>query len=173
MSQKSFLFRNLELLTQLIHQVFGIADRIARTLDALTTTKLIPLESTFLVRWLDDHVVVLHNQEIGQLLPTGNHLVTLLAAVVRQELHTGIALESKCLDFCLCLQLVVYIVEGILGIYKGNLQVYPTRIELSGGILNIDMTIDANAPMYNLSGQKVGRDYKGVIIQNGKKLICK
>ena len=68
---------------------------------------------------------------------------------------------------------VTYIVEGILGIYKGNLQVYPTRIELSGGIRNIDMTIDANAPMYNLSGQKVSSDYKGVVIQKGKKIILK
>ena len=68
---------------------------------------------------------------------------------------------------------VTYNVEGILVIYKGNLQVYPTLIDQLEGIRNIDMTIDANAPMYNLSGQKVSSDYKGVIIQNGKKLICK
>ncbi len=30
---------------------------------------------------------------------------------------------------------------------------------------------DTAAPMYNLSGQRVGKDYKGVVIQNGKKRI--
>lgn len=30
-------------------------------------------------------------------------------------------------------------------------------------------TLDLNAPMYNISGQKVGKDYKGIVIQNGKK----
>lgn len=30
---------------------------------------------------------------------------------------------------------------------------------------------DENAPTYNLSGQKVGKDYKGVVIKNGKKFI--
>lgn len=29
--------------------------------------------------------------------------------------------------------------------------------------------LDVNAPMYNLSGQKVGKEYKGIVIQNGKK----
>lgn len=32
---------------------------------------------------------------------------------------------------------------------------------------------DKNAPVYNLSGQKVGENYKGVVIQNGKKFIRK
>ena len=31
----------------------------------------------------------------------------------------------------------------------------------------------ANAPIYNLAGQRVGKDYKGVVIQNGKKFIKK
>lgn len=30
-------------------------------------------------------------------------------------------------------------------------------------------TLDLDAPMYNLSGQKVGKEYKGIVIQNGKK----
>jgi len=34
-------------------------------------------------------------------------------------------------------------------------------------------TINANAPMYNLAGQRVGKNYKGVVIQNGKKFINK
>lgn len=34
-------------------------------------------------------------------------------------------------------------------------------------------TIDLNAPMYNLAGQKVAEGYKGVVIQNGAKRIQK
>lgn len=30
-----------------------------------------------------------------------------------------------------------------------------------------------NAPAYNLAGQKVGADYKGIVVQNGKKFIRK
>ncbi len=34
-------------------------------------------------------------------------------------------------------------------------------------------TIDANAPAYNLAGQKVDKSFKGIIIKNGKKMIQK
>ena len=44
--------------------------------------------------------------------------------------------------------------------------------EGSTGIDNVTSgTADTAAPMYNLSGQRVGNDYKGVVIQNGKKRI--
>ena len=33
--------------------------------------------------------------------------------------------------------------------------------------------LDNNAPMYNLAGQKVTKSYKGVVIQNGKKILNK
>lgn len=32
---------------------------------------------------------------------------------------------------------------------------------------------DVNAPIYNLAGQKVNKEYKGVVIQNGKKFLQK
>ena len=42
------------------------------------------------------------------------------------------------------------------------------------GINNITkMEQDVNAPIYNLAGQKVNNDYKGVVIQNGKKFMNK
>lgn len=42
------------------------------------------------------------------------------------------------------------------------------------GISNVAVqTNNANAPMYNLAGQKVGKSYKGVVIQNGKKFVNK
>lgn len=34
-------------------------------------------------------------------------------------------------------------------------------------------TVNENTPIYNLAGQRVGKDYKGVVIQNGKKFIKK
>lgn len=34
-------------------------------------------------------------------------------------------------------------------------------------------TVNENVPIYNLAGQRVGKDYKGVVIQNGKKFIKK
>lgn len=34
-------------------------------------------------------------------------------------------------------------------------------------------TLDANAPIYNLNGQRVTKDAKGVLIQGGKKFINK
>ena len=44
----------------------------------------------------------------------------------------------------------------------------PTSInEVSNG------TVNENASIYNLAGQRVGKDYKGVVIQNGKKFIKK
>ncbi len=33
--------------------------------------------------------------------------------------------------------------------------------------------LDNNTPMYNLAGQRVGKNYKGVVIQNGKKMLMK
>lgn len=44
----------------------------------------------------------------------------------------------------------------------------PTGInEVSNRALN------ENAPLYNLAGQRVSKDYKGVVVQNGKKFIKK
>lgn len=34
-------------------------------------------------------------------------------------------------------------------------------------------TLDVNAPIYNLAGQRVNKDAKGILIQNGKKFIAK
>ena len=44
----------------------------------------------------------------------------------------------------------------------------------AAGIKNVQ-TIEVNekVPIYNLAGQRVGKDYKGVVIQNGKKFIKK
>lgn len=42
------------------------------------------------------------------------------------------------------------------------------------GIKNVEtMSVNENAPMFNLAGQRVSKNYKGVVIQNGKKFINK
>ena len=39
--------------------------------------------------------------------------------------------------------------------------------------INVVKAAENNAPAYNLAGQQVGKDYKGVVIQNGRKVINK
>ncbi len=50
--------------------------------------------------------------------------------------------------------------------------------QAAAGIRGIDASaanglVDYSKPMYNLAGQKVGKNFKGVVIQNGKKIIVK
>lgn len=39
--------------------------------------------------------------------------------------------------------------------------------------VNANDNFDANAPIYNLAGQRVSKNYKGVVIVNGKKVVIK
>lgn len=41
------------------------------------------------------------------------------------------------------------------------------------GVSSITTDVDKNAPKYNLAGQRVDKNYKGVVIQNGKKYMNK
>ena len=69
-----------------------------------------------------------------------------------------------------------YSVKGIFGaIFKNVQEVMPIEaISTTTGITNITTdAADANAPAYNLAGQKVGKEYKGVVIKAGKKFIQK
>ena len=48
--------------------------------------------------------------------------------------------------------------------------------DVATGINSIDnsqLTIDNDAPAYNLAGQKVGKGYKGIVVKNGKKVVIK
>ena len=49
----------------------------------------------------------------------------------------------------------------------------PVAFGVTAGIDSISVASDENAPVYNLFGQKVGKDAKGILIQNGKKFIRK
>ena len=65
-------------------------------------------------------------------------------------------------------------VKGIVSLHRGQPQINIINIETTTGIdtvNQIDSAINDHAPMYNLAGQRVGKEYKGVVIQNGKKFI--
>lgn len=62
--------------------------------------------------------------------------------------------------------------ENVKGISFDHLFIEGT-LDGQSGISSV--TVDGNnadAPRYNLAGQKVSKDYKGVVIQNGKKFIA-
>lgn len=44
---------------------------------------------------------------------------------------------------------------------------------ITTGLNEADTQSTTDQPMYNLSGQRVGKDYKGIVIQNGKKVMIK
>ena len=58
---------------------------------------------------------------------------------------------------------------------KSQIGIYGFYFAAGGdsGIANVKNELDANASRYNLAGQKVDSVYKGVVIQNGKKMIQK
>ena len=53
--------------------------------------------------------------------------------------------------------------SGFWNLYEGSS--IPTNIRTA------DADVDDNAPRYNMSGQRVGRDYKGIVIKNGRKVV--
>ena len=54
--------------------------------------------------------------------------------------------------------------------YEVNITVKDTSTGING--INTDEA-DQNAEIYNIAGQKVGKNYKGIVIKNGKKQIVK
>ena len=52
-------------------------------------------------------------------------------------------------------------------------QLLPISVETATGItdITVEKEFDENAPIYNLSGQRVDKNAKGILIQNGKKFI--
>lgn len=69
-----------------------------------------------------------------------------------------------------------YTVVGLFGaIYNKVQEIIPIKsIAETSSISNITIDdADANAPVYNLAGQKVSESYKGVVIKAGKKFVQK
>ena len=63
---------------------------------------------------------------------------------------------------------------GIIIPFKAQMQLAPTVTPVTSNINGITIDdADANAPVYNLAGQKVSEFYKGVVIKAGKKFVQK
>jgi hypothetical protein len=58
---------------------------------------------------------------------------------------------------------------------KSQIGIYGFFFQVGGsnGIASVKAELDADAPIYNLAGQKVDKSFKGVVIQNGKKVVIK
>lgn len=69
------------------------------------------------------------------------------------------------------------IVYGQLAVYNAEHQVTGSSIYSLNGTTDINSVttdeLDENAPVYNLAGQRVNKNTKGILIQNGKKFIKK
>ena len=67
-----------------------------------------------------------------------------------------------------------HIFVGIVNLHYGKIQLCPTEAAVPTGIDCIENAeLDVNAPMYNVAGQKVNANFKGIVLQNGKKFINK
>ena len=62
-------------------------------------------------------------------------------------------------------------------VFLHNAQIGVSDVEFEAGTSGINditnNTFDVDAPVYNLAGQRVSKDAKGILIQNGKKFIRK
>ena len=74
--------------------------------------------------------------------------------------------------------------DGYYTIDQGGLYTYdskyPYKVKISPAKPSISTNISepvaqptTNQPMYNVAGQRVGKDYKGIVIQNGKKVVVR
>lgn len=66
-----------------------------------------------------------------------------------------------------------YDIIAIATVYNSNAQLTPISFSETTGIQNLTIDADANAPMYNLKGERVDANYRGVVIKAGKKTIQK
>ena len=67
---------------------------------------------------------------------------------------------------------VINNLTGVIIVYNTQIEIAPTEAPVATGIDTIKADV-ADATIYNLAGQKVGKDYKGIVIVNGKKFMQK
>lgn len=64
-------------------------------------------------------------------------------------------------------------VRGIVTLFNNNAQITITELPVVTAISNVTANDTKNAVRYNLAGQRVGENYKGIVIENGKKVVRK
>ena len=62
---------------------------------------------------------------------------------------------------------------GIITLHFGDLQLCPIDPVYTGIDCIENVELNVNAPMYNVAGQKVDANFKGIVLQNGKKFFNK
>ena len=73
-------------------------------------------------------------------------------------------------------ELATWTKVGIQSIYYGAGERHASEIvwaDTTTGIKAVKVAEPENAPLYNLKGQRVNSDYKGLVIKNGKKYVVK
>lgn len=66
-----------------------------------------------------------------------------------------------------------YTMVAIYAPYGKTKELFPVSAGSVTGITAVEMNAEADGAIYNLAGQRVGKDYKGIVIRNGKKYIKK
>ena len=65
-------------------------------------------------------------------------------------------------------------IKGIVMMSESEYELYPIEISSPTAINSIKADkLNADAPMFNLAGQRVSKNFKGVVIQNGRKFVNK
>ena len=95
------------------------------------------------------------NAEIHGALPHFSLVTDYHVATDKHRLSRMNTSRRHCFSFANCLS---------------QLEPYPAT-DTPTDIRMVETDVDEDAPRYNLSGQRVGRDYKGVVIKKGKKVM--
>lgn len=64
-----------------------------------------------------------------------------------------------------------YIVTGTVGSFKNTPQLNIISATIATGVKGVTADVNADAPTYNMAGQRVNAQYKGVVVRNGKKFV--
>lgn len=63
--------------------------------------------------------------------------------------------------------------HGMRGLFKRQTEMIVTQKPTAIGTNNVDADKTADGKKYNINGQLVGKDFKGIYIMNGKKHLNK
>lgn len=121
---------------------------------------------------------------------TGSNSATDRTIVLKQndtELYNAIVLESSAIkvtgldgddpskETSIYPIISVEVVAGTVEVTYpvGSMNFYAFELVSTSGIKTVKAGATENGTIYNLAGQKVDENYKGVVIQNGKKVVVK
>ncbi|MBR5062592.1 MAG: chitobiase/beta-hexosaminidase C-terminal domain-containing protein [Prevotella sp.] len=151
-----------------IHEMKDNADTNADGIQVTAGTEVVPTEATIPEIIALNHkcdLVVLHNVKV---VADGSNYFAEDADGQRVQLYKGIDVSALAGDGFL------YDIEGLFNnIYRNAPEVQPVKATqtVAEGIAHVVTRINDNSNIYNLSGQRVDANYRGVVIVNGKKIV--